>query len=766
LRAVIVPNAVLRKRPNRLEALKTSVDRRRLLIGGGIGAGLLLAWSVWPRDYVVTVMPGDDEHVFNSFLKIGEDGRITAVIPQIEMGQGSFTQLAQILADELGADWRTIAVEPAPINPVYTNALLAADWSEGIATQVFGEPARWVKQRLAQAASFQATGGSTSLRAFGPLVREAAAAAQTLLCMAAAARWDVDWRACDTAGGFVVLGKERLRFGELAADASKFTPPTPLPYRTGEKDRLRGESLPRLDLPAKVDGSLNYAADVRLPDMVYASVRMGPLGDTRYKGIDRKALSKQPGILHLVENSFWVAAVAKTWWAANQALDRAKPQFETSGALPESKSAYGALAAALKVEGNGYLAHGDAPSALATGKVIRADYHADFAPHLALEPMAATAALRDGKLELWIATQVPQLARKTAAKAIGFAEDDVIIHPMMIGGSFGRKYETEIAAQAAIIASEIGRPVQLSWSRAQDVQADRMRPAASAKLTAQIEPDGRIHAWQANIAAPATMTELQARILNGQRPADAQRDAAGKVDVHTLSGAVPPYAIPNLNIVHHPVDLGIATGKWRSGADSFTAFFNECFIDELAKASGVEAFSFRMAMMGENPRMAACLTRVASLANWQGGGAGTQQGLACHAMLGSSIAVIAEASVSELQRITVTKLIAVADVGRKVNPEIAIQQIEGGLLFGMAAAISNRVVIEKGMVAPTRLGGYNLPVLAQAPTIIVELIGSKEPYGGIGELAVPPVAPALANALFAGSGRRFRTLPLLPGMNP
>ncbi|MEQ1548511.1 MAG: molybdopterin cofactor-binding domain-containing protein [Chakrabartia sp.] len=739
-----------------------ALTRRGLLIGGGAAAGLLIAWGVWPRSYAPNLVAAEGEYIANAYLKIGTDGHITIAVPQAEMGQGSYTLLAQILADELGADWRTIAIEPAPLNPLYANTVVAMEWAEGLSTTLFGDAARYVAAEKAVRSGLEITGSSSTVRAFEGVLRDAGAAARVMLCKAAARQWDADWRACDTFDGFVVRGPDRLRFGALAARAVEETVPDTLPLRTGRENRLTGTNVPRLDLPSKVDGSANYTADIRLPGMVYAAIRMGPLGDSVFSTYDKMALKGQREVLTIITQERWIAVVAKTWWAANRALDLIKPRFVTDGPFPESAAIKPALEAALDAESVAAVEYGDVDHVFADGKLFSAQYAVDLAPHAAMEPMAATAAIRGSVLELWLPTQVPSLARKAAAHAISFDEADVVVHPMIIGGSFGRKYEVEIAVQAAVIARQVDAPVQLVWSRSEDMMQDRFRPAAAARMFARMGPAGQIEGWRARIAAPATLSEMKARIMEGQRSHDALQDTAEHSDPSITSGATPPYAIANVSVRHHTVNLGVPTGKWRSGADSYTAFFNESFIDELSKQSGVESFSFRMAMLGGNPRLAFCLSKVAILGGWEGGGAGTRQGIACHSMLGSHVAVLAEAHISDTQKVIVDRLIAVADVGRIIHPDIARQQIEGALIFGMAAATGNRVIVERGIATPRRLRDLALPTLSDCPEIIVELVPSREAPGGVGEVAVPPVAPAIANALFAGSGRRFRSLPLMP----
>lgn len=724
------------------------VSRRSLLAGAAIGGGLVVGWALWPRAYPPNLVAAEGESIFNAWLKIGTDGHVTVVVPQIEMGQGSYTVIPQIVADELGADWRTIAVEPAPLNPVYANSVFAEEWHEGW----------WSEEKI------QATGGSSTVRGFEAIARQAGAAARALLCQAAAKRWDADWLACDTELGFVTRGDDRLRFGELAEEAARMRIPKDIPLRTGGGiNRLTGRGMNRLDIPAKLDGSANYAADIRLPDMVFAAIRQGPLGDSWLKSVNKAAASRILGVLDIVEHERWVAAVGTNWWAANSALDAMRPKFVTHGRFAGDRSIDRALSTALGAEGKRVAEAGDVDAALANARISTAEYTVGLAPHAAIEPLSATAALSGGKLQLWIATQLPGLARDAAARAIGLDPEEVTVHPMLVGGSFGRKYEVEIAGQAAILALKLKRPVQLTWSRAEDMMHEPFRPAARARMTARLGRAGHIDAWHAQIAAPNGLGEMRSRTLGGLSADEAQRKHAGRAHPHAVDGAAPAYAIDNFGIDHHPADIGVPTGPWRGRAHSYTAFFNECFIDELSHESGVEPFSFRMAMLGGNPRLALCLSKAATKGGWEGGGQGTGQGLACHSMAGSHIAVLAEARLDDDQRVRVTRLVAVADIGRVINPDIARQQIEGGLLFGMGTATGNAVHIRRGLAGPLRLRDLGLPKLADMPEITVELVASTEAPGGAGELGVPAVAPAIANALFAGSGRRFRSLPLSPG---
>lgn len=734
---------------------KSGIDRRTLMIGGAAGVGLMVAWAVWPRRYPPSLAAAKGETVFGAWLKIGQDGQVTVAVPQAEMGQGVYTALPQILADELGADWRMVAVEAAPVSALYANQLAAEQWF----ADAFGRIPQTMRQAHVTRTALMLTGGSTSVRAFEDDLRQAGAAARILLCKTAAARWGVDWRACGTAQGMVIRGKQRLPFGALAVDAAAKSLPADVPLRGGDGG-IVGQSMPRLDLPAKVDGSANFAADIRLPGMVFAAVRQGPIGDTRLVRVDIKAAkARVPDLIDVVENERWVAAVGKTWWAANQALDALTPRFETRGQIVNSDRIDAVLDAALDGDGERMASAGDLEAQFKGARVITASYRAGLAACAPLETMTATAAWREGRLTLWMPSQAPGLARAAAAAAIGVSDAGVILHPMMGGGSFGAKLEVEVAAQAAILTKKLGKPVQLTWSRAEDCMHDRFRPPAAARMTARLGPDGRILGWLAKVAAPPLGREMASRLL-GTDPAVAvalsMPDGVG--DHAAVSGAVPPYRIPAYAIDHHPAEIGVPVGPWRSGADSYTCFFTECFIDELARLAETEPVSYRIGMLGGEARLARCLQTVVTQGEWQGGVAGSGQGVACHALRGSFIAVLAEARLDGGQA-KVDRLVAAVDCGRVINPDLVTQQIEGGLLYGMAAALAGPVTITENVNDVLGFGQMRLPLLADCPDITVELIASEADPGGVSEIAVPPVGAAIANALATLGQGRMRSLP-------
>lgn len=405
---------------------------------------------------------------------------------------------------------------------------------------------------------------------------------------------------------------------------------------------------------------------------------------------------------------------------------------------------------------------GDIDAAFTGGRTQTATYRVAAALHGAIEPTSATADWSDGTLTLWMPTQAPTLARAAAARAIGIAEDRVVLHPTIAGGSFGANLDHRVAEQAAVLARKLEKPVQLTWSRGEDCLADRYRAPAAARMTARLGRGGTILGWRAQVAAPRTGRDLARLLLGGDVAASLAMALPGdRGDALATDGAVPPYGIPNLAVDHHPADLGLPAGWWRSGAHSYTAFFTECFLDELAGFAGMEAHSFRIAMLGGDVALARCLSTVATMGGWQGGVPGSAQGIACHRMRGSAIACMAEAHIGDNQRVKVDRLVVAVDCGRVINPDLVRQQIEGGLLFGMAMATGASTGFAANLPDVRGFGGMNLPRLADSPEIMIEIVDSDADPGGVSELAVPVVAPAIANALHAATGRRYRSLPLL-----
>lgn len=746
--------------------------RRGVLIGAGATGGLIAAWALSPRSFAPPLVAGEGEFAFDAWLKIGKDGVVSVAVPDVEMGQGITTLIPQIVAYELGADWRQIAVEPAPVSGAYGNAPLAAQWAPlwiPLATGLADTPDSLLARRFAEGDTFVVTAEGTSLAAHETAARIAAASARAVLAMAAADRWDVAWEECDAQAGFIVHDKQRLSFAELVADAVTFDPPSPAVVRAQPPQERPAEfpsgaplRAPRLDLPSKVDGSYSFAGDVRLPDMVFAAIRHSPVGDCTLGSFDADKAKSVPGLLRLVENPGWLAAVASDWWAAERALKVAAPKFRPANLADSGKIAELLEAALRRGEATRIASVGE-PDTWLTEKFDHvARYAIAPALHGGLETASATARVEIGRTELWLASQAPQVARLAVTAALGVNLADVVIYPMPAGGSFDARLDAAHAVQAALIAREVGKPVQLVWSRWQEHVGGLPRTPAKAVLAARTAPDGSLVALKLRIAMPAAAREFGARLIDGatRREALAQQDQG---DPLAMQGMEPVYRIPHLVVEHVPAAIPLPTGRLRGNSNGIAAFLIETFIDELAYRARREPLSYRIAMLGHEIKLANCLQRAATLAEWNGGAGGTGQGLACFRMTMAGregrIAVVATARRDE-RGIRVDKLTAVADIGRIVNVDLARQQIEGGLIFGMGLATGSATAFKDGLPAIGRLGMLGLPLLADCPEIEVDFIDSDADPFDPGELGTVCAPPAIANAMASAGSERLRTLPL------
>lgn len=753
------------------------VTRRGLLAGAAVGGGLIVAWQFLPRDYVSPLDPADGEAAFGAWLKIARDGVVTVAVPQLEMGQGITTLLPQIVAMELGADWRQVAVEPAPVSGAYANLPLVARWAplRGLWVQgLADEPDDLMLRRWAEGTSFTATAEGLSLAAYEAPCRAAGATARAMLAMAAADRWGVSWDECEVAGGFVIHGDNRFSFGELAEDAVGFDAPDPPPLRAeppaDELPRFAEEegldiAFPRLDLPSKVDGTWQFAADVRLPGMVYAAIRHGPAPVSELSAFEPGEVAGMRGVVGIVKGKRWIAAVAENWWAAEQAAEAMVPRFMVANPVASERMDEALDDGVRRGEPLRVMERGEG-DALMDKPTLALRYDVMPAAHGTIETASATARITDGKLELWIATQAPEMARQAAAKALGVALDNVVLYPMPAGGSFDRRLEHDHAIEAALIARETGRPVQLTWSRWQEQVMLRPRPPVAAVLSAKTGAQGFIDTFRARLAMPPAALEFGQRLFGNSTAWSAMDAVEGQPDPMAVEGVVPIYGIANVAVDHVPVRIGLPTGRLAGNAHGYGCFMVESFIDEVAQRNGQEPLAFRIAMLGDDPRMVASLQRAARAAEWGGGGSGTAQGLACHriTVAGRSgyIAVVATAAAGE-GGVRVDRLTAAVDIGRVINRDIALQQVEGGLIFGLGLALGSGVEYDRGVPVQGRLAALNLPVMADSPAVVVDIIASREDPFDPAELAMAPVAPAVANALFSATGLRLRRLPLLSG---
>ena len=698
-----------------------NIDRRTLLVGGGIGVGLVVAWGTWRWGQ----RPGEAaEQSFGSYLKIGRDGRVIVAVPQVETGQGIWTALPQLVADELGARWDMVGAEPAPLTGSYANPFAEEEgWFEGL-----GFLRRW---RLDDGAA-RITARSTSVRAFEHEMREAGAAARHMLVATAAKGWGVDESECDTRDGRVVHGGQSLSFGALAEDAAAFSPPSSPAVRQGERP-VAGKPMPRLDLPAKSSGTFRFAGDVRLPEMLFASARMTPAGG-RVSGYEKGK--------DIIAGKGWVAGVGTTWWAAERALKAANVRFDAPRSPLSVDARLDDALAAGEVET--MFSRGDYQAAVQGSRALTALYRVAPALHLDLEPLTATARYRNGRAEVWAPAQAPELARTLAQTVAG----EATFYPMPVGGQSGRAIEPDAIPIAVELALRLGRPVQLSLSGAVTQNRDHPSPPALARMYGLPGAGGLTAAWKMRLVTSGGLSAALARLAG---------ESSGSIEAQGIGGI--PYGIPNVRIDAVPVELPFAAGYMRGSPERELTFFIESFADELARAAGLDPVAFRMPLLGSNPRLANCLQRATALAGWDGGGAGSSMGLAATSAFGSHIALVAEASIGTDQRIAVHKLVASLDCGRVVNPGIVVQQIEGGLIWAVGQATVAAPDWRGGMPLSRPLGGLGLPRIGSLPEIIVDLVPSGEAPGGVNGLGVAVLAPAVANAIHAATGRRMRTLP-------
>ncbi|HEX3422278.1 MAG TPA: molybdopterin cofactor-binding domain-containing protein [Sphingomicrobium sp.] len=713
-----------------------------MLIGGGAGIGLVVAVFAWPRHLSSDLKMHQNEEAFGNFIKIARDGRITIAVAQSETGQGIWTGLPQIVADELGASWDFVAVEPAPLTAAYANALANEEgWLDG-----FG----WLRShRVEDDGRLRITAGSTSVRAFEQPLRKAAAVARTMLVGAAADRWAVNPSDCDTGDGFVMNRGRTFTFGELAEEAADRTPPLSASFKESSEGRLIGKPLARLDGPAKVDGSWRFAADVRLEDMLFASVRVAPPG-ARLVHFKRQAIEGVHGIRHIASGADWLAVVATNWWAAERGAHSADPEF--SGQRDPADLRHLFEDALARGDRRSYR-RGDYEGTVRGSRPLAATYFVAPAQHLGLEPLSATARFTGNRLEVWVPTQAPGLSRDAAALAARIPSSDVTLYPMAVGEPAGRALEPDAMPYAIMLARQLGRPVQATLSQSATQNHDLVSSGALARMMALPGEDGITAAWKMEVASVDGMGSALRRMLDIQDKREL---------IRTSTSALPPYAIPNVTIEATSPALPYRTGYMRGSPFREFAFFTESFADELAHAAGLEPLSFRMSLLGDNGRLARCLQGAARLAKWDGGAPGSTMGIAGCSAYGSHIGLVANASIGSDQMVKVDRLVAAVDCGQIVNRSLVEQQIEAGLLWGLAQASVAKPEWVAGMPRARPIGAMGLPRLSAIPQIEVEIIPSSDSPGGVSGLGTSVLAPAVANAVFAATGKRMRELPFDP----
>ncbi|MEK0434968.1 MAG: hypothetical protein RL369_1017 [Pseudomonadota bacterium] len=740
-------------------------SRRKFLIGGlGVTGALVVGWTLLPPRQRLHASPPvswpDQHYALNGWVSVAVDGRVTVMLTKSEMGQGVMTSLAMLVADELDVPLSSVDMVQAPLRTIYGDTSMAADGlpfhpdDQGLLKR----SAQWISRKLMRELGLMVTGGSSSVKDSWLPMREAGAAARARLVAAAARAWGVPEAECITEQGRVSHSSGRsAAYGELAPSAAAIGD-VPYAVKTSDQFRLIGTPAARLDVPAKVNGSAQFGLDIRVEGMRYASLSMCPVFGGTLKSFDGSEVEKLPGVVRVMALNAdssgagdAVAVVAESRWQAMQAVEQLKVVWEegANAQLSSESIAHGLLDAVDTENAFSYLQRGDI-KAVTGAKRITADYSAPLLAHAAMEPVNATAQFINGRLKLWVPTQTPSLAVKVAARIAGVDEDAVDLVVPLLGGGFGRRLDNDMVAQVVQLARAMeGTPVQLLWSREQDMAHDFYRPAAMVRMTGMLSDEGELVGWDTKSASGAPGQHLIHRAFGLPMMGPDKTTVEGLYD-HG-------YAIPNQLVSHVTVTSEIPLGTWRSVGHSHNAFFKESFIDELAHAAGVDPVRFRRQMLFKHPRHLTVLDAAVKLAGSPA--AGHALGVALHQSFGSIVAQVAEVSV-EGSQIRVHKVSCVVDCGVVVNPECVRQQIESAIAFGLSAALHDQITISEGRVQQSNFHDYKTLRITDMPEVQVEMITGADAPEGVGEPGTPPIAPAVANAVFKLTGKRLRSLPL------
>lgn len=752
------------------------------MAGLGAGGALLFGWSLLPPRQRLrgaaapALTPG--AVLLNGWLAVSPDDTVTIVSPKAEMGQGIHTALAMLVAEELSCDWARITVTASGVDPIYNNVAAIVDglpFHEDLDDNGAVRSVRWLTSKFVREAGVMMTSASSSVRDCWEVARLAGATARVSFVEAAAARWGIPASDCTVANGVVRSAKGSLRFGELLAEAAKRQPDRVALKAPSAFTRI-GTDTARLEARDKVRGTATFGIDVSRPGMKYAAVAMPPTLGSAPVGANREAALARPGVRAVValEGSSYgdppaMAIIADSWWQAKQALAALDVQWSASphGALSSAGIMATLRAEALTDDGLPIRSVGNALDALTTSdRVIESVYEAPYLAHATMEPMNATVQVRADGVEVWLGTQVPTFAQQAAARTAGVEVQEVTLHQQLLGGGFGRRLEADYVAQATAIAKAMpGVPVQTLWSREDDMRHDVYRPATVQRLRAGLDASGRVTAVVAHSAGQAPFEQMSRRI-------DLVWTKHG-VDRTTSEGTWDqPYEFPALRASHAELELPVPVGLWRSVGHSHQGFFFESFVDELATATAQDPLAFRLSLLGEHPRAAAVLRLAASKAGWgtpeapAPDGQPVARGLALHSSFGSTVAQVAEVSVGIDRRIRVHRVVCAIDCGLAVNPVGVRQQLEGSIIFGLSAALRGEITVTRGRINQGTFFEYAPLRMDECPVIETHIVPSARRPAGVGEPALPPIAPAVGNALFALTGTRLRSLPLqLPPMS-
>jgi isoquinoline 1-oxidoreductase beta subunit len=655
-------------------------------------------------------------------LRIAPDNSITIIVDRSEMGQGVYTALPMLLAEELGVDMRVIRIEAAPVGDAYINP--------GNGGQV--------------------TGTSNSVQDAWDKLRTAGAAARNMLVSAAAKRWRIDAAQCRVENGTIVNAQGKvLTYGEVADAAAREPVPKAPKLKPKSEFQLIGKSQARTDTPGKVDGSAEFGLDVKLPGMLYAVLAQSPVLGGKVRAVDAGAAEKMPGVRKVMVTTSGVVVVADHFWQALKARNALAITWDSGANAQLDNTAIRAMLVKTAAAGAGLSARndGNVENALKSSKLsLSAAYHLPLLAHATMEPMNCTADVRGDGCDLYVGTQVQQIAQTTAAAAAGLAPEKVRVFTTLIGGGFGRRLDIDFIPAAVEASKALGVPVKVTWTREDDMTHDTYRPPAYEEVSGAIDAAGKITAWKLHITSPS----ITARMFPPVKGVD---DSVIEAAVNNL------YDVPNLSVSYSRQEIGIDVGYMRSVSHAPNCFVIESFMDELAAAAGKNPYDFRLAQLGKKPRQRQVLQRAAQRAGWGKVPAGRHQGIALMEGYTTHLAQVAEISI-ESGELKVHKITCVVDCGQMVNPRIVESQFESGIVFGLTAALWGEVTLKGGRVQQTNFNNYRLLRNNELPELDVHLVDSDETPGGIGDAAVPLVAPAICNAIFTATGIRLRELPI------
>jgi isoquinoline 1-oxidoreductase subunit beta len=708
-----------------------AVSRRRFLqAGAAAGGGLMLSLSL-PFAGGEAAAAGADDFAPNAFIGIGSDGQIVLTMPYVEMGQGTYTSIPMLIAEELEVDLKQVRLQHAPPNEkLYGNPLLGG---------------------------LQATGNSNAVRAAWQPLRQAGAAARTMLVAAAAKRWNVDTASCRARSGEVLHAAtgRRFTYGELAADAARLPVPEGVALKRPQEFKLIGTPAKRLDAPAKVNGTAVYGIDVRPPGVKIATLAQSPVFGGRVKRVDDAAAKTVKGVRQIVRLDDAVAVVADHMGAAKKGLAALVIEWDDG---PHAKLTTDDIARELEKATltTGAVAQtiGDVDAAMARAATrVEATYQVPFLAHATMEPMNCTVHVRTDGCEVWVGSQVLARAQAAAAKTAGLPLDKVVVHNHLIGGGFGRRLEVDGIIRAVEIAKQVDGPVKVVWTREEDIQHDMYRPYFFDRFSVGLDEKGKPVAWSHRYAGSSVIARWAPPLFKNGLDGDTTEAAINLA-----------YALPNMRVEYvHREPPGIPTAFWRSVGPSHNVFVVESFMDELAAAAKQDAVAYRLALLDKTPRAKAVLALAAEKAGWgQPLPKGAGRGVSVQHAFATYMAQVAEVEVSKDGAVRVRRVVCAVDCGTVVNPDTVRAQIQSAINFGITAALHGEITVKDGRVEQTNFDTYQMLRINEAPAIEVHIVQNFEPPGGIGEAGTSAIVPAVANAIFAATGKRLRKLPVDP----